>query len=139
MKRETEIVQLLANPWIAYSLLILVGFTGAIADIWVYEWSRTDRSLWMLLGCVAWVISLVLFGVLLKADGAKFSSVFMLASIFHVVLVLICDLVWYGTRFNKLESIGLILAIVAVLLLELGKEQATELPLPAAVEQGEQR
>ncbi|MFO0878149.1 MAG: hypothetical protein U0840_12435 [Gemmataceae bacterium] len=114
----------IAKLCLVYGLLILIGITGALGDIWVYAWFRTGQLLWLILASTACLASLFLFGLLLWWDIRTFSAVFILSSVLHSVAVLWCDWAYFGGRPNRLEWFGIILSFVVVLLLELGRDSS---------------
>lgn len=117
-----------ANPWLVYGLLVAIGVTGGLGDIWIFNWARSGKTWWLVVACVVWLASLILFGVLLKWDSRTFSAAFMLSSVFHVVLVVVCDLIYYGGRLSRMECAGMGFAAIAVVLLELGRDHPPDDP-----------
>lgn len=114
------------SSWVAYTLLIASGITGGLGDIWIYNWAKTGKLYWLLLAGTVWLASLFLFGLLLKWDSRTFSAAFMLCTVMHVVLVIVCDILYFGGRLNRLEWAGMVVAAIAVFMLEIGREIATE-------------
>lgn len=109
------------NPWLTYGLLLAIGISGGLGDIWIYKWSKSGDFRWLLIASIVWLMSLMLFAILLKWDNRSFSAAFILSSISHVVLVLICDLIYFGGRLSRLEWAGIGLSVIAIGLLELGR------------------
>lgn len=125
-----------ANPWLTYGLLVAIGLSGGLGDIWIFNWARSSETWWLLVACFAWVVSLIMFGLLLKWDNRTFCAAFMLSTVFHVVLVVGVDLVYFGGRLSQLEWVGMGMATVAIVLFELGREHlpdAPPMPTPAKV------
>ena len=117
------------NSWLTYGLLLAIGISGGLGDIWIYKWSKSGDFRWLLISCVVWLLSLMLFAILLKWDNRSFSAAFILSSISHVILVLVCDLIYFGGRLSRLEWAGIGLSFIAICLLELGREApAIEVP-----------
>jgi len=116
------------HPLLIYGLLAAIGLTGALGDLWIYKWAVSDKTVWLVWASVVWLASLILFGVMLRLDSRSFSAAFMLVSLFHAVVVVACDLAFYGGRLNRVEWLGLLLAMVSVLVLEFGKEEAGHQP-----------
>ena len=114
------------NPWLLYGLLIAIGISGGLGDIWIYKWSRTGSAWWFAIACGVWLISLLLFAFLLKLDDRSFSASFILSSISHVVLVIVCDLAYFGGRLSRLEWAGITLAVVSIVLLEMGRDRSAD-------------
>ncbi|MFM7316790.1 MAG: hypothetical protein ACKO5E_07560 [bacterium] len=113
------------SPWVAYSLLVASGLTGGLGDIWIYNWAKSGKPHWLFLAGFVWLASLFLFGLLLKWDSRTFSAAFMLCTVMHVVLVIICDILYFGGRLNRLEWAGMVVAAIAVVMLEIGRESAS--------------
>ncbi len=109
------------NQWLTYGLLLVIGISGGLGDIWIYKWAKSGEFGWFLIASVVWLLSLILFAFLLKWDNRSFSAAFILSSISHVVLVLVCDLMYFGGRLSRLEWAGIGMAVVAICLLELGR------------------
>lgn len=122
------------HPLVIYGLLVAIGLTGALGDLWIYKWAVTDKTFWLVWASVVWLASLILFGVMLRLDSRSFSAAFMLVSLFHAVVVVVCDLAIYGGRLNRVEWLGLLLALVSVLVLEFGKEEAGQKLGPGALQ-----
>jgi len=122
------------DPWLVYVLLVAIGVTGGLGDIWIFKWAKSNNTLWLVLACLIWLASLILFGLLLKWDSRTFSAAVVLSTVFHVVLVVVCDMVYFGGRLTQMEWVGVGFAAVAVILLELGREKHDEPPPPAAAE-----
>ena len=112
------------NPIIVYLILGVSGITGALGDIWIYNWAKTGKWHWLVLASIVWVASLVSFGLLLKWDARAFSAAFMLCSIIHIVMVICADIFYFGGRINRLEAVGMIVAIIAVILMEIGRDSS---------------
>ena len=117
------------SPWLTYGLLFAIGISGGLGDIWIYKWSRSGGMGWFLIACGVWLVSLILFAFLLKWDDRSFSASFILSSISHVVLVMICDLAYFGGRLSRLEWAGIGLAVVSIGLIELGRDRSPD-PMP---------
>ena len=107
-----------------YALLLAIGLTGALGDLWIYKWAVGHKPGWLVAASVVWLASLILFGVMLRLDSRSFSAAFMLVSVFHAVVVVACDVVFFGGRLNRVEWFGMALALASVLVLELSKDEA---------------
>lgn len=125
----------LDHAW-TWILLVAIGVLGGVGDVWIYRWARSDRPVWLGVSCLAHGASVVLFGLLLKWDGRAFGSAFLLTSVVHVVLVVAADLLALGGRPNAVEWVGMVLAAIAILMLETGRadepiEPPPPIPIPA--------
>jgi drug/metabolite transporter (DMT)-like permease len=122
------------NTASVYALLVAIGILGGLGDAWVYNWARSHRAWWMVAACAVHVASVVLFGLLLRWDSRAFSSAFMLSSVVHVLVVVAADVALFGGRPNRIEWLGLLMATVGVVLLEVGREErphSDNVPPPA--------
>jgi drug/metabolite transporter (DMT)-like permease len=122
-----------ANPWLVYGLLVAIGGTGGLGDIWIFNWAKSGNLWWLVLASLVWLSSLILFGLLLKWDSRTFSAAFMLATVFHALLVVVCDLIYFGGRLTRMEWAGIGFAVIAVILLELGHENHNESSAPPSI------
>jgi drug/metabolite transporter (DMT)-like permease len=110
----------------AYTMLLLIGITGGLGDVWIYHWVKTNRWLWLVAACVVWVASLLLFGLFLKWDTRSFTTAFILSSVFHVLLVGVSDLWFFGGKIGRLEWLGILLGVLSAICIELGRERLPE-------------
>ena len=106
-----------------FGLFLAIGLTGALGDLWIYKWAVSQKPLWLVAASVVWLASLILFGIMIRLDSRSFSAAFMLVSLFHAVVVVLCDLALFGGRLNRVEWLGMLLALASVLVLEFGKEE----------------
>lgn len=110
------------SPMIVYTILSISGLAGALGDIWIYNWAKSGKWQWLILASIVWVASLLSFGLLLKWDTRAFSTAFILCSVIHIVMVIGSDVIYFGGRVNRLEAAGMIVAILALILMEIGRD-----------------
>lgn len=122
------------NPWIIYGLVLLTGAAGAAGDILVFHWAKHGGFGWMLLSVSVFTISVISFGLLLRFDSRSLGAAFLFVTMLHTLSVLACDRFFFGERFSRMEWLGLIFAVVAIVLLELG--HAGRQPSPTNPETG---
>lgn len=124
------------NPWLAYTLLLAIGLFGGIGDILTYQWAKSQQQVWLWAAFLIWAIDIVLFGLYLRYETVSLIIAYTLTLMLHTLIVLICDLYFYGTRLNRMEWTGLLLALLAIILLEVGRTKHTspESVTPSAVE-----
>lgn len=103
-----------------YLLLLLVGLSGGAGDILLYQWAKSSRAGWLVAALASWLVSVLLFGLLLKYGGRGLSVSFAMAAVLHIAMVLTWDFWFVGSRLNRLELAGLALAVVAVVVIEIG-------------------
>ncbi|MEZ6094836.1 MAG: hypothetical protein R3C03_11480 [Pirellulaceae bacterium] len=104
-------------------VLIAIGVLGATGDAWAFQWARTDRCVWIVAACVVHVASVVLFGWMLGWDRHQFCSVFMISSLVHAGVVVAADVSLFSATLSGREWLGVALAVVAVVLLESGRDE----------------
>jgi len=109
------------NTNLFYLIIVLTGVLGGVADILIYMWAKTGGLFLLIVSSLAWMVSLFLFGYLLKFDQKTLTFLFLVSTILHVVLVLAYDFIFLGSNFSKSEWIGIILSIIGICLLEYGK------------------
>lgn len=106
--------------WV-YSLLVVVGFVGAIGDIAVNQWAKSHRVEWWLASCAIWIGAASLFGILLRWQHFSFGITVVLALLVHSGIVLVWDAIWERARLSPLQWLGVFCALLAVCLVEVGK------------------
>jgi len=104
-----------------YALLILIGLTSSIGEILLYQGVKSMHSFWLLATAALWFASLTLLGFLFKMEHFSFGAVVVLATIIHLVIGVLWGIFFTGNKISSLELAGLILAVVAVILLEAGR------------------
>lgn len=105
-----------------YGVLVLVGLVGAIGDATVNQWARTSRTWWWVLSCVIWILAATLFGYVLRWRYFTFSIAVVLALLVHSAMVIFLDRMYYGVRLAAIQWVGIICAIAAFCLLEIGRQ-----------------
>ena len=111
------------NHIFLYLIIILIGATGGLGDIWIYIWAKTGKPFWLIVSCFVWVASLLIFGYLLKQNQRSLTNLFLLSTVMHVILVAAWDFIFAGNHFSKMEWIGVVFSVLAILFLELGKQE----------------
>lgn len=104
--------------WNLNVILIAIGLLGAMADVWILRWAKTLDAGWGLASVLASLGSLGCFALILRSDTRSFSAIFMLSSVVHILVAIAADIVFWGTRLNRTEWLGITLAVLACLLLE---------------------
>ncbi len=110
-----------------YTLLFAIGVTGGLGDIWIFQWTRTPRWQWLFAASAVWMLSLFLFAALLMRGNRTFGAAFILSTVLHIVLVVLCDCAWFGTRPSRTEWFGMLLALFSIVLLEIGHQTESHL------------
>lgn len=113
-----------AFVWL-WGLVTLVGITGGVSDIWIARWAESGQSRWLLSASAICVFSLWLFGWLIKTDSRSLSHLLMLATLTHVLQVVVYEIAIRGHRPSRLEFAGLLLGLVALMLLEWQSQDMT--------------
>lgn len=113
------------SPLYVYGLLVIVGFIGALGDATINEWARTSRLWWWLVSIPIWIAAATLFGYVLHWQYFNFSLAVVVALLVHSGAVLLFDRTILGARFSALQWVGVVLALLALVLLELGRSNAS--------------
>ena len=108
-------------PILTYLLLVLIGLTSGVGEILLYKGVKPLQPLLLLAAGGLWCVSLTLFGVLLRIEHFSFGAAVILATIVHLAIAIGWGLLFTGNKVSSLELAGLILAIIAVILLEAGR------------------
>lgn len=111
-----------------YALLLLSGLFGAIGELGLYKWAKTDSIAWIVGAFVSWAISLGLFGLLLRMDQRSLSVLFVLSAAVHIIIVVGWDRVCEASRLSTWEGLGVVFGIVAILLIQLGEHKEVNSP-----------
>lgn len=123
------------NLWLAYLLLIAIGLIGGLGDIFTYQWAKSHNNLWFVAACAIWFVDILLFGLLLRYAPISLTVAYTMTLVFHTLIVVACDLIYYGARLNRMEWVGIIMAILSVVVLELARDKEEPAPEPAVVNQ----
>lgn len=104
-----------------YALFILNGVTSGIGDILIYRWAKTSQLSWLLAAYLVWFGSLLLLGFLFRMEHFSFGAAVLLATLIHLGMSLGWSWLFTDYQFSRLELVGLLLATLAVICLELGR------------------
>lgn len=105
-----------------YGVLILVGLVGAVGDAAVNQWARSHKVGWWLVSCLIWIGAATLFGIVLRWGYFSFGISVVLALLVHAAMVLLLDRMYYGVRLASIQWAGILCAVVAFCLLEIGRQ-----------------
>lgn len=95
--------------------------TGAAGDLLLYRWATARHNGWLAGALSSWIVSLILFGLLLRWSGRTLGVTFVLAAVVHTAIILSWDAIKSGRRLSLLEWAGLALAMAGVLFIEWGQ------------------
>lgn len=115
--------QPILSATIIYGLLVLIGVASGVGDILLYKWARSSQPIWLLAASSAWFGSLLLCGFLFKLEHFSFGAVVVLATMIHLGIGVLWGFFCAGTSLSRMEMLGLLLAIIAIVLLEVGRTQ----------------
>lgn len=107
-------------PWL---LVLATGFVGAIADIIVNNWSRTNKHGWWILAGLSYLFFMTGLGLIVRkgiTGGYSLTVSLIIVVLVNVVFVAMWD-IYCGTQVSTWQWIGVILALVAVVCFELGR------------------
>lgn len=114
-----------------YDLLLLLSASlGAAGDIALYRWARGGVAFGqMLTGLALWICSLLLWTLVIRWSDRGLSLSFVLTAAFHIIVVLAYDRIVERTAMSRFEVLGLILAVLGIVLIDLGQfQKPTEQP-----------
>jgi len=111
------------NSWLAYGLLIAVSIFGGLGDIFTYQWAKSHNNFWFVAACAIWFIDILLFGLFFRYADISLTVAYTMTLVFHTLIVVACDLTYYGARLNRMEWVGIVLAILSVVLLEIARDK----------------
>ena len=109
------------NVALVYALFVLNGVASGVGDILLYRWAKTAQPWWLWLALFVWLSTLLLFGYLLRLEHFSFGAAVLLATLIHLGVSLCWS--WFFTAYelSGWEKAGILLALVAVMMLELGR------------------
>lgn len=102
-----------------YSVILIIGMVGGLGDLLIYQWAKQGGAKWIVSGLAFWFVGLTLFGVVLRC-GNSLGFTFVLSAVVHIILVLGWDLLVEKTQISRLEMLGLLVAVLGILLMEVG-------------------
>lgn len=117
------------SPYLIYGLILVTAIAGALGDIFIYNWAKTNVMAWMVAACLVFLVSIIAFGFLIKLDTRSLSAAFLIVSMVHAAAVLGCDWLYYGERLNRVECIGMAMAVATIVVLEIGHSMRPEAPV----------
>jgi multidrug transporter EmrE-like cation transporter len=109
------------NLLAVYALLIMIGLTSGAGDIMLYKWARSSQSGWLMGSYASWFSSVALLGLLFRMEHFSFGAAVVLATMIHLAIGVFWGFLFTGSKISTLELAGLILAIIAVIMLEVGR------------------
>ncbi len=112
---------MVASPFLVYCLLVLVGLVGALGDVTVNQWARSNQVWWWIVSCFVWVLAATIFGLMLKLHHFTFGVAVVLALVIHSITVLLGDRACYGVKLSPLQWVGILCAVLAFCFVELGR------------------
>lgn len=102
-----------------YVLAISAGLIGGVGDALLNQWVKTGGKLWWLGGgYTCWLLALTLFVLMLKRGLLAHCVILFLLS--NCVFVLIVSSLVFHEAISIQKWVGIILAIVAIVMMELG-------------------
>lgn len=107
-----------------YGLLILIGLTSGAGDVLLYKWAKARGPIWLLVAYGVWIISITLYGLLFRLEHFSFGAAVLLATVIHLVVSLLWGFIFTQSRLSSMEIAGMLLALIAVILLEFGRVKA---------------
>jgi hypothetical protein len=106
-----------------WALVVSVGFIGAVADVTLAHWSRTNQLFWWLAGAVGFLVFMTGLGLIIRQGaphGYTLTIALVLAVLLNVAFVAAWE-VYSGGSLSPLQWVGVMLAVGAVVCLEIGR------------------
>ena len=108
-------MKLLLNP---FMLLLYGGLILTIGDIIMKKWTITNNSPTYLLGLAVYIIGLNFLAFSFKSKNIAVASVIFI--VFNVTSLSLISWLIFGQKLSTTEIIGIALAMIAVVILEIG-------------------
>lgn len=108
---------------VIYGLLLIIGIISGLGDILLYKWAQLHSASWLVAAYGVWLVSLTLLGLFLRLEHFTFGAAIVIATIVHLTVGLCWSFCCTGASLGRMEVLGLLLAIIAVILLEIGRAQ----------------
>lgn len=109
-----------------YALLVIIGISGGAGDVFIYRWAKSNQLQWMVFGQLSWILCITLFGLAMRIGSRSLSVTFVVTALIHIAVVLGWDLFMQRTKISTIESVGLVLAVIGVVCLEVGGSPDTQ-------------
>jgi len=114
----------LASTLILYSLLTCSAVVSGFGDILIFRWAKNGGGSWLSSGLALWIVGLMLVGMVFRYSTLPFSIAVVLLVVIHVLVDVAWDVAFLGTKLTSLQWAGVTLAVLAVLLLQIGRKAA---------------
>lgn len=105
-----------------FLLVIAVALLGATGDILVNQWAKTQLIHWWLISIPLWIGAATVFGFALRQEHYTFGVMVIVILLLHAVLVLAWDSFIEGVSLPPTQWVGVMAAIAAMVLIEVGKK-----------------
>ena len=106
---------------LVYVTLAAVGILGAISDAVLNQWARTGRVSWLLAAYGCWIGVATLLGLILRWQYFSFSAAVVLFLVANSAGALLIDRHFFGRKLGSWEWAGIILAVLAMSMMEIGR------------------
>lgn len=113
-----------SNRAAIYVIVVLAGLLGAVSDVVLNQWARTGKTGWLIAAYACWLIVATVVGLILRADYFGFGAAIVLFLLVNSMGALILDRALYGSRLSGLSSLGIVLAIIAMICIEMGRDHS---------------
>jgi drug/metabolite transporter superfamily protein YnfA len=102
--------------------IILVAIFGVAGDILINQWARTELVKWWLLSVPVWVVAATVFGIILRQGHYSFGTMVVVILLLHSCIALTWDALVEGAVLTPMQWVGVGVAIVAIILIEVGRK-----------------
>jgi hypothetical protein len=106
---------------VVYGFLFGIGVLGALSDVVLNQWARTNRWPWLLAAYFSWGMVATLLGLILRWQYFSFSGAVVLFLLVNSAGAILLDYQLLGRRLTTWECVGIAFAIVAMCCIEMGR------------------
>lgn len=104
-----------------YAAMAGLGLLGAISDATLNQWAQSNRGAWLVLSYGLWIAVATLFGLILRAEHLSFGTAVIVFLTVNSAFALALDILVFGGSLNARQGLGVLMAVGAMAMLELGR------------------
>lgn len=105
---------------IIVALVVLTAFFGVMGDIMVNQWAKTAHLRWLVMSVPVWMLAVTFFGLLLRQKHYSFAVAVVVVVLIHSAIALAWDHFAENAVLAPMQWVGVGVALVAIILMEVG-------------------